>query len=360
MSKRHRSPRVRTGQAEGRLSRAEFSARFHARFTDPAFQAKAKEIEELEEVAWDGYKNARKSPITRKAGKSFKDPNYDLSVDWLRARADIKKAQKRHDQSRGIRVLVICGASRNDKTCPGEMSKSFRMVRLAKTIFDQHEAETDVLDLSLLTSEYGKVIYPCKACVSTAMPLCHWPCSCYPNHSLGQTNDWMNEIYPRWVAAHGIMIVAPVYWYQAPGGLKLMMDRMVCADGGNPDPSSTHGKKAAEAKAIEMKGWDFPRHLAGRSYSVVVHGDSAGTEALRRSLVDWLNDMQLVQAGARSCIDRYIGYYGKYADSHDAFDEDLPLHEEVRNAARSLITHVSQRRAGMQPPDAGLRDPRPK
>ena len=26
----------------------------------------------------------------------------------------------------------------------------------------------------------------------------------------------MNDIYPLWVAAHGIMIIAPVNWYQAP------------------------------------------------------------------------------------------------------------------------------------------------
>jgi len=64
-----------------------------------------------------------------------------------------------------------------------------------------------------------KVIHPCKACVSTAMPLCHWPCSCYPNHAVGQVNDWMNEIYPRWVAAHGVMILCPVHWYQAPASL---------------------------------------------------------------------------------------------------------------------------------------------
>jgi hypothetical protein len=30
-----------------------------------------------------------------------------------------------------------------------------------------------------------------------------------------------------------------------------MMDRLVCADGGNPDPTTTHGKKADEAKALE-------------------------------------------------------------------------------------------------------------
>ena len=74
------------------------------------------------------------------------------------------------------------------------------------------------------------------------MPLCHWPCSCYPNHSLGQVQDWMNDIYPMWAAAHGIMILSPVNWYQSSSVLKLMIDRLVCADGGNPDPTTTHGK----------------------------------------------------------------------------------------------------------------------
>ncbi len=113
------------------------------------------------------------------------------------------------------------------------------------------------------------------------MPLCHWPCSCYPNHALGQVNDWMNEIYPRWSAAHGIIIVTPVYWYQVPSALKLMIDRLVCADGGNGDPTSTDGKDAEKAKTIELAGWPYPKHLAGRAYGLVVHGDVAGIEGVR-------------------------------------------------------------------------------
>jgi multimeric flavodoxin WrbA len=361
MSESTSIPVVRTGQGEPRLSRAEFDLRFRERFKDPAFADARTAIDELLEIAWDGYQNARKSPITRKAGKEFADPDYDLSVDWLQARSDILAACERHDdRSRKSRVLLICGAARNDKTCPGEMSKSFRMATIAQSILEAAKAEVDLLDLSTLTSEYGKVIYPCKGCVSTAMPLCHWPCSCYPNHSLGQVTDWMNEIYPRWVAAHGIMIITPVYWYQAPSVLKLMIDRLVCADGGNPDPTTTHGKKAAEAKALEIKGWNYPRHLAGRSYSLVVHGDSAGTENLRRSLSDWLNDMHLIEAGAASCIDRFIDYYGMYATSHEAFDKDHALQEEVRNAARALVMQVTQHRLGIEAPGERLIDPRPK
>jgi multimeric flavodoxin WrbA len=46
----------------------------------------------------------------------------------------------------------------------------------------------------------------------------------------------MNIIYPQWVGADGIMLITPVYWYQAPSPLKLMIDRLVRADGGNPAP----------------------------------------------------------------------------------------------------------------------------
>ncbi|MEO8628786.1 MAG: NAD(P)H-dependent oxidoreductase, partial [Betaproteobacteria bacterium] len=188
-----------------------------------------------------------------------------------------------------------------------------------------------------------------------------WPCSCYPNHSLHQTDDWMNEIYQRWSAAHGVIIVTPVYWYQTPSPLKLMIDRLVCADGGHPDPSSTHGKHAETAKAIELAGWDYPKHLAGRVYGRVVHGDVAGIEGVRRSLSDWLDWMGLIDAGTHARLDRFIGYYKPYATSHDELDRDEPMQEEVRNVARAVVIAVRELRAGqLSAPDADLAQPRPK
>jgi multimeric flavodoxin WrbA len=226
------------------------------------------------------------------------------------------------------------------------MSKTFRLASQAREEIESAGVECDLLDLSLLTAQYGRQILPCKACVSTAMPLCHWPCSCYPNHAMGQVVDWMNELYPRWVAAHGVMIVTPVYWYQAPSVLKLMMDRLVCADGGNPDPTTTHGKKVEEAKALELQGWAYPRHLAGRVFSVVVHGDTVGAATLRRSLTDWLTDMKLLPATPAGGLDRYIGYYEPYATSHDALDKDTAVQQETRNAAKALVEAVRLSRAG--------------
>jgi len=353
---------VRKGMPSVQLSREEFQKRYRSRFKDPAFEPLQRELDAIVTAAWDGYSNSRKAPVTRKAGPGFSDPEYDLSVDWLAARDAILAAQRRHDDSSETpRILLISGSSRSEHTCPGEMSKTWRLLELAEPVFAEMGFAVDILDLSRLTSELGKQIHPCKSCVSTAMPLCHWPCSCYPNYSLGQTDDWMNEIYPLWVAAHGIMIVTPVNWYHAPTGLKAMIDRLVCADGGNPDPTSTHGKKPDEAKTLELKGWPYPRHLAGRHFGIVVHGDSVGAETLRRSLVDWLTDMSLISAGGMSEADGYIGYMEPYATSHQALDKDKAFQDNVRNVARALGKAVLLHRAGKyQEPGEGLVDPNPK
>ena len=351
---------VRTGQGSVKLTRDEFERRFRERFFDPEFENVEAQLADIVNVAWKAYDEYHKNPRKRKAGPGFADPDFELPREWLETHERIQQAEREQkDPTAAGRVLLVCGAARHDQTCPGEMSKTFRLASQAREEIERAGVRCDFLDLSLLTAEYGRQILPCKACVSTAMPLCHWPCSCYPNHAMGQVSDWMNELYPRWAAAHGVMIITPVYWYQAPSVLKLMIDRLVCADGGNPDQTTTHGKKVEEAKALELKGWHYPRHLAGRVFAVFVHGDTVGAETLRRSLTDWLTDMELIPAIPQGGIDRYIGYYGPYATSHEALDEDRAVQQEVRNAAKALVEAVAFARAGtlQRPADS---DPRRK
>ena len=318
------------------LTREEFRRRFFERFYDPAFDEVKAELEKVCERAWDGYIKYRKSPRTQVAGPDFSDPAFRLPVEWLE--------------------------TRSEHTCPGEVSKTRRLAdHAAQTIEAQGGCEVDLLDLSHLADEPWLVIHPCKACVSTSMALCHWPCSCYPNHAMGQTNDWMAEIYPRWVAAHGVFVLCPVHWYQAPASLKLMMDRLVCADGGNPDPTTTRGKDPAAAKALELAGWPYPRHLAGRAFAVLAHGDSQGHEGVREALTTWLSSIGMLQAGAQATIDTLIGYYEPYATSHDQLDAQPETFVQAGNAAKSLVNMVRAIRSGAcRAPDAGLRNPRQK
>src|SRR6476659_4382731 len=355
--------KVRTGMPSVQLDKAEFKRRFQERFYDPDFKSLSGEIDKIAETAWSTYDEYHKSPRVTKAGREFADPDYDISIEWLATRASIQAAERRQKNRKSpSRVLIVNGSSRSDKTCPGEMSKTYRLVLLAKKMIEKSRGfEVEILDLSRLTSEYGRIIYPCKACVSTAQPLCHWPCSCYPNHAFQQVGDWMNEIYERWVAAHAVILLTPCNWYHTSSPMKLMIDRLVCADGGNPDPTLTDGKDPVKAKKVELAGWPYPKHLAGRVYGVVVHGDVAGIEDTRRALSDWLDWMGFIDAGSMSRLDRYIGYYEPYATSHDGLDRDGDAQQEGRNVARAVAIAVRELRAGkLSDPNAKLKRPRPK
>lgn len=353
----------RTEDVNHALSEEEFKRRYFQYFFDPSFDEMRPEIEQLATIAWNNHSKGRKAPQTKKAGEGYADPDYELSLEWIDAKKEIEKARSEHEDPTGPnRILLISGSDRNAQTCPGEISKTIRLLRIAERELKQHpHTEVEVLDLSRVNSEFGKTIHPCKGCVSTAMPLCHWPCSCYPNHSLGQIHDWMNDIYPMWVRAHGIMILTPVYWHQAPSALKLMIDRLVCSDGGNEDPTTTQGKNPEFAKKIELKGWHYPRHLSKRLFSVIVHGDALGVDHLKSALTDWLEEMELIPVSTYATLGRYIGYYEPYATSHLALDADEKLQEEVHNAAKALVMAVtSSRQHLLDSLNPSLENPRPK
>ena len=92
---------------------------FRQQFIDPDFIPLTSELDRITEAAWDAYKNSRKSPLTRKAGVGF-----------------------------------------------AEMSKSYRLIALAESVLKDRGFDVALLDLSRVTSEYGRHIHPCKACFS--------------------------------------------------------------------------------------------------------------------------------------------------------------------------------------------------
>jgi hypothetical protein len=77
-------------------------------------------------------------------------------------------------------------------------------------------------------------------------------------------------------------------------------------------------------------------------------------------LHDWFLDLELVPAGAKALLDRYIGYYEPYATSHEALDKDEAFMEETRNAGRTLLQAVNEMRRGRREPGSTLEAPRKK
>ena len=258
--------KVRKGMPSVALNKAEFTKTGAARFHDPAFEPLQTEVAKIVEAAWDRYSDSRKAPYTRPAGAALRRSQL-RAVDRLdrgarrhrarRAPAEIQGGQVAHPADQRLdaqrpdlsrRDVQELPAGRDRPRAPSSASAASRPSCSISACSPRSTICTSI---------------PANPACRRAMPLCHWPCSCYPNHSLGQVNDWMNDIYPMWTAAHGVMIVTPVNWYQVPAGLKAMMDRLVCADGGNPDPTSTHGKDPKRAKEIELAGWDYPAPSGG-------------------------------------------------------------------------------------------------
>jgi len=244
----------------------------------------------------------------------------DTPIEWLQAKQRIDKAQAIFsDLNTPTRILYISGSSRDEDTCPQEKSKTeiFLEVSAKRLKTDFPSIEIDFLDLGDMTAGKAPMIFPCKGCYSTAAPLCNWPCSCYPNPDLKQSPDWMDEIYVRLARAHGVIVGTPVKWYKPDSVLCLLLDRLVCADGGNPDPDITGFKNKEACKELERSGkYPIVKHLGGRSVGFFVHGDYGGQSTVLNSLVLTFSAMGFEIAGPTSVSEYMIApESGYYADN---------------------------------------------
>ena len=68
------APDPRKGMPSPQLDEQEFRARYLEQFADPAFDAAKAEIDKIVAIAWDGYTNSRKAPVTENAGPGLCRP----------------------------------------------------------------------------------------------------------------------------------------------------------------------------------------------------------------------------------------------------------------------------------------------
>jgi multimeric flavodoxin WrbA len=180
---------------------------------------------------------------------------------------------------RPFRVLVLAGSDRRQYNCPGVDSKSRTLLfRMADRL--PQDWEIDVEDLG---NVYGRArIQSCNACVSTSMALCVWPCNCYePDNKDEPDLMWDLDLYARLDLADAWAVIGPVNWYAPSSNLKLMFDRLVCMNGGNPREERIGHKDPEKARALEHTAeWEqlSRNHLEGRTAGFFCYGDGGGDE----------------------------------------------------------------------------------
>ena len=180
---------------------------------------------------------------------------------------------------RPFRVLILSGSDRRQYNCPGVDSKSRAlMLRMADRLPQDWE-----IDMEDLGNVYGRArIQSCNACVSTAMALCVWPCNCYEKGSKSEPDlMWDLDLYARLDLADAWAILGPVNWYAPTSNLKLLFDRLVCMNGGNPKEDLIEHKNPELAMKLEHSPeWDelSVNHLEGRTAGFFCYGDGGGDE----------------------------------------------------------------------------------
>jgi NADPH-dependent FMN reductase len=181
--------------------------------------------------------------------------------------------------ARPFRVLIISGSERRQYNCPGVDSKSRTlMLRMAEHLPQEWE-----IDLEDLGNVFGREkIQSCNACVSTSMALCVWPCNCYEKGSrLEPDLMWNLDLYARLDLADAWAIIGPINWYAPSSNLKLMFDRLVCMNGGNPREDLIEHKNPELAMRLEHAAeWQALslNHLEGRTAGFFCYGDGGANE----------------------------------------------------------------------------------
>jgi multimeric flavodoxin WrbA len=178
-----------------------------------------------------------------------------------------------------LRVFIIAGSSRRITNCPAADSKASFFVQRAKELLPKDW----IVDVFNVANDFVlPKIQSCNACVSTSMALCVWPCNCYKKHSFLEPDlMWDEDIYARIYAADAILVCAPVNWYGPTSSMKMLFDRLICANGGNPDESIIRHKDGALAAKLENspKWKDLSlNHLEGMTAAFFVYGDNGGDE----------------------------------------------------------------------------------
>lgn len=93
--------------------------------------------------------------------------------------------------------------------------------------------------------------------------------------------EWELDLYARLDLADAWAIVAPVNWYGPTSNLKLLFDRLVCMNGGNPREALIKHKDPELAMQLEHSP-EWPElsvnHLEGRTAGFFCYGDAGGDE----------------------------------------------------------------------------------
>jgi multimeric flavodoxin WrbA len=202
-----------------------------------------------------------------------------------------------------VKVIGIVGS-------PRHQGNTEFLVREALTAAKEAGAEeVEVVSLA------GKTILPCDGC------------DCCLETGECIIDDDMQEIYPKLLAADGIIMGTPVYIWGICGLAKVFIDRTYCLAASHlaivPVPE-------VRAK-MKNRGKDLRNKVGG---ILVVTARVGGTTALRQ-VSDWFRAARMIEAGAAIAFGYHKGEVSK----------DEQGLKEARWTGKAVVRAIKQRKA---------------
>jgi len=181
-------------------------------------------------------------------------------------------------------IIIFQGSPRKINSCANQVPKT---QKIAEYLIEKWSvfSNLELIDLSVGNT----TIQPCKACISTSNGMhCHWKCTCYKKGSV-KSPDLMYEsdIYDKLEKCDGFLVLTPIHWYSVSSQVKLMFDRLVCANQtitkeqandifgkGNIKNSELTGRAELSGKYKNL----LKNHLEGKWAAFYAHGDDGAND----------------------------------------------------------------------------------
>jgi multimeric flavodoxin WrbA len=191
-------------------------------------------------------------------------------------------------------VVIFQGSSRDEDSCPGQISKTRKVVNY---VLDKWSFAVDfeLVDLSV-NFKKGSVVQPCKGCVSTSSYHCHWACDCYSKKNPKKPDLLHDEdVYTKLENSDGFLVFTPIHWHAPSSQVKALFDRLVCSNmtlsredakkvlgEKNIKNAEVTGKLSLEGKSDHL----LKNHLSGKFAGFYIHGDAGANDYGRGKLPD--------------------------------------------------------------------------
>jgi len=179
---------------------------------------------------------------------------------------------------------------------PRRYGHSRRVAEIMRELFREKGYETDLYNV------FEMNIKPCLGCVSDDVKLCRFPCV---------IDDDARKIFYSIDRSFGIVFISPIYWYNVPGPLKNLIDRLTVFE-----------------NEIFISGRS---RLEGKVVGFVVIGNDTGAIAVIQNLMVVMNSMGAV-------IPPWALAY--YTGTKDPF-EDRGFVLDIYNIVRSMDKMIS-------------------